>query len=183
MAKNSNAGWKPPDRLGYSSMREVRLTAQGIALSVIAACLIVGAFALGIFLARTVKRETLEQRLLYDRQVYQAFASYPESAHIFQLDVPGQNIGGMVLKPWDQRRRTTMAMTPSVQQAMNAIAGQQIATFAPPALPGGVGLPVQFIIDTTEPFEIENCRNFSLFCFAVPRQLLPSALAERPRPR
>src|ERR1700739_2183114 len=39
------------------------------------------------------------------------------------------------------------------------------------------------IVDTTEPFEIANCRNFSLFCFAVPRQLLPSALAERPRLR
>jgi AraC family transcriptional regulator, positive regulator of tynA and feaB len=36
------------------------------------------------------------------------------------------------------------------------------------------------IVDTTEPFEIANCRNFSLFCFAVPRQLLPRALAERP---
>jgi AraC-like DNA-binding protein len=39
------------------------------------------------------------------------------------------------------------------------------------------------VVDTTEPFEIENCRNFSLFCFAVPRQLLPNALAERPRLR
>jgi len=26
-----------------------------------------------------------------------------------------------------------------------------------------------------------HCRNFSLFCFAVPRQLLPGALVERPR--
>jgi AraC family transcriptional activator of tynA and feaB len=37
------------------------------------------------------------------------------------------------------------------------------------------------IVDTTEPFEIANCRNFSLFCFAVPRRLLSSALAVRPR--
>ena len=37
------------------------------------------------------------------------------------------------------------------------------------------------VVDTTEPFEIANCRNFSLFCFAVPRRLLPDALAERPR--
>jgi AraC family transcriptional regulator, positive regulator of tynA and feaB len=39
------------------------------------------------------------------------------------------------------------------------------------------------IVDTTEPFEIANCRNFSLFCFAVPRQLLPHNIAERPRLR
>jgi len=39
------------------------------------------------------------------------------------------------------------------------------------------------IVDTTEPFEIANCRNFSLFCFAIPRQLLSGSLAERPRLR
>jgi AraC family transcriptional regulator, positive regulator of tynA and feaB len=27
------------------------------------------------------------------------------------------------------------------------------------------------LADTTEPFEIANCRNFKLFCFAIPRQL------------
>ena len=37
------------------------------------------------------------------------------------------------------------------------------------------------LADTTEPFEIANCRNFKLFCFAVPRQLLPKGLLERPR--
>jgi AraC family transcriptional activator of tynA and feaB len=37
------------------------------------------------------------------------------------------------------------------------------------------------LADTTEPFEIANCRNFRLFCFAVPRQLLPKGLLERPR--
>ena len=37
------------------------------------------------------------------------------------------------------------------------------------------------IADTTEPFEIANCRDFQLFCFAVPRHLLPSGFCERPR--
>jgi AraC-like DNA-binding protein len=37
------------------------------------------------------------------------------------------------------------------------------------------------IADTTEPFEINNCRSFRLFCFAVPRHLVPAALFERPR--
>ena len=102
--------------------------------------------------ATSAPNATLEQRLLYDRQVYQLFAGYPETAHVFQLDVPGTNIGGMVLKPWDQRSHTTMALGRGVQQAMNGIAGQQIVVFPPPPLPGGVGLPVQFVIGTTEPF-------------------------------
>ena len=37
------------------------------------------------------------------------------------------------------------------------------------------------VVDTTEPFEIANCRNFRLFCFAVPRHLLPDNFSERPR--
>jgi AraC family transcriptional regulator, positive regulator of tynA and feaB len=37
------------------------------------------------------------------------------------------------------------------------------------------------IVDTTEPFEIANAHDFKVFCFAVPRQLLPAAFCERPR--
>jgi AraC family transcriptional activator of tynA and feaB len=37
------------------------------------------------------------------------------------------------------------------------------------------------LADTTEPFEIANCRDFKLFCFAVPRRMLPAALLDRPR--
>jgi AraC family transcriptional regulator, positive regulator of tynA and feaB len=37
------------------------------------------------------------------------------------------------------------------------------------------------LADTTEPFEIANCYDFKLFCFAVPRRLLPKELLDRPR--
>ena len=37
------------------------------------------------------------------------------------------------------------------------------------------------IVDTTEPFEIANNHNFQLFCFAVPRHLLPDHISDRPR--
>ena len=37
------------------------------------------------------------------------------------------------------------------------------------------------LVDTTEPFEIANSCDFRLFCFAVPRRLLPSCLRVRPR--
>jgi AraC-like DNA-binding protein len=39
------------------------------------------------------------------------------------------------------------------------------------------------IVDTTEPFEIANSHDFKLFCFAVPRRLLPNGLLDRPRLR
>jgi AraC-like DNA-binding protein len=37
------------------------------------------------------------------------------------------------------------------------------------------------LADTTEPFEIANCHDFKLFCFAAPRRLLPKGLLDRPR--
>jgi multidrug efflux pump len=102
--------------------------------------------------ATSAPNSTLAQRLLYDRQVYEAFARIPETAHVFQLDVQGQDISGMVMKPWDQRTRTADVLQPIVQQTLGKIAGQRIVAFQPPPLPGGVGLPVQFVIGTTEPF-------------------------------
>ncbi len=99
---------------------------------------------------------TLAQRQLYSREVYQTFVSHPETAHVFQLDVPGQSIAGMVFKPWDQRVKTTNELQPVVQQELNRIAGVRVAAFQPPPLPGSFGLPVQFVIGTTEPFQRLN---------------------------
>ena len=99
---------------------------------------------------------TLQQRQLYSKQVYRIFASHPETEHVFQIDVPGQSIGGMVFKPWDKRAKTTNDLQPVLQQELNKVAGVRIAAFQPPALPGSFGLPVQFVIVTTEPFERLN---------------------------
>jgi AraC-like DNA-binding protein len=37
------------------------------------------------------------------------------------------------------------------------------------------------LADTTEPFEIAHCDKFKLFCFAVPRRVLPKGLLDCPR--
>jgi multidrug efflux pump len=95
---------------------------------------------------------TLQQKLLYSRQVFEAFSKFPEMDHVFQIDVPGQSIAGMVLKPWDQRARTSNQLQPIIQKQLGEIAGARIAAFQLPPLPGSQGLPVQFVITTTEPF-------------------------------
>jgi multidrug efflux pump len=99
---------------------------------------------------------TLQQRQLYSKEVYRIFASHPETEHVFQLDVPGQSIAGMVFKPWDQRAKSTNELQPVLQQELGKVAGVRIAAFQPPALPGSIGLPVQFVITTTDPFERLN---------------------------
>ncbi|MFZ5779300.1 MAG: efflux RND transporter permease subunit [Pseudomonadota bacterium] len=109
-----------------------------------------------ITLATAAPNATIDQRLMYSRQVYDVFKSHPETDHVFQLDVPGQSIAGMVLKPWDQRTRTAAELMPVVQQEVNQIAGAQVVAFQPPPLPGSQGLPIQFVITTTGDFQQLN---------------------------
>ncbi|MHB1245398.1 MAG: efflux RND transporter permease subunit [Sulfuriferula sp.] len=99
---------------------------------------------------------TLKQREAYGAQVRDVFNSFPETGHIFQLNSPTQAITGMVLKPWDERTRTTNQLQPLVQKDLGKIAGTQNAIFQPPPLPGARGLPIQFVITTTEPFSQLN---------------------------
>jgi multidrug efflux pump len=109
-----------------------------------------------ITLSSAAPDATLRQRLVYADQVYKKFINHSENDHVFQLDVPGQSIGGMVLKPWDQREKTANELQPIVQEEMNQIAGARIAAFQPPPLPGSSGLPVQFVIGSTESFDQLN---------------------------
>ena len=112
----------------------------------------------GVVITQSVSapNATLQQRQLYSQQVYKIFAAHPETAHVFQLDVPGQSIAGDVFKPWDQRTLTSNQLQPVFQQELSKVAGARIVAFQPPPLPGSFGLPVQFIIQTTERFERLN---------------------------
>jgi len=112
----------------------------------------------GVIITQSIPapNSTLQQRQLYAQEVYRIFKSHPETDHVFQLDVPGFRIGGMVLSPWDQRSKTTNELQPVLQQELNQVAGVRVAVFQPPPLPGSFGLPVQFVIGTTEPFERLN---------------------------
>ncbi len=102
---------------------------------------------------------SLAQTQLYSDQVNKIYRSFPETERIFQLDgVSGLNssIVGMGLKPWDQRTRTSNELQPLVQNALNNITGGIIAVFQLPPLPGARGVPIQFVIQTTEGFDLLN---------------------------
>ncbi|WP_336799769.1 efflux RND transporter permease subunit [Kaistia sp. MMO-174] len=99
---------------------------------------------------------TLQQKLLYSSQVHGIMAGYPETAHVFQIDAPSTSIAGMVFTPWDQRTRTTNDLQPVIQQQLNGVAGVRAAAFQLPPLPGSQGLPIQFVLSTTDSFERLN---------------------------
>ncbi|KJC56245.1 acriflavine resistance protein B [Bradyrhizobium sp. LTSPM299] len=96
---------------------------------------------------------TLQQKLLYSAEVYRRISAHPETAGVFQLDLIGSSIAGWVLKPWDKRDKTAAELQPALQQEMAGIAGAKIVAFQLPPLPGASGLPIQFVIQTTDPFD------------------------------
>ncbi|HEX5489411.1 MAG TPA: efflux RND transporter permease subunit, partial [Rhodanobacteraceae bacterium] len=102
---------------------------------------------------------TIDQMALYSRQVYNIAKALPEYTHIFQVDgSQGVNSGfaGIMLKPWGERSRSATEIQQAVQQKLDNIAGARVAVFQFPSLPGAFGLPVQFVIKTTEPFQNLN---------------------------
>jgi multidrug efflux pump len=96
---------------------------------------------------------TIEQSATYDSMLNAAFLAHANVDHTFQFDLPAQDIIGEVLKPWNQRKITATGMQNALQTEANMIdPGQQVAMIQPPSLPGSQGLPVQFVIKSTDDF-------------------------------
>jgi multidrug efflux pump len=102
---------------------------------------------------------TTEQMQTYAQQIFDVAKALPEYEQMFQLTgVPSTNQGfsGVLFKPWEQRTRSAKELQQALQAGWNNIAGARVAAFQFPPLPGSSGLPVQFVISTTEPFENLN---------------------------
>ena len=100
-----------------------------------------------------------DQMEVYAEQMYGIAKDIPEYKQMFQLTgVPTINagLGGVLLKDWGDRSHSQHQVQVELQQKWNNIAGGRVAAFPLPALPGSSGLPVQFVITTTEPFENLN---------------------------
>jgi multidrug efflux pump len=96
---------------------------------------------------------TTAQSASYDSMLNAAFLAHANVDHTFQFDLPAQDIIGEVLKPWNQRKITATGMQNALQTEANMIdPGQQVAMIQPPSLPGSQGLPVQFVIKSTDDF-------------------------------
>jgi len=99
---------------------------------------------------------TLTQTAIYARQVQALLGALPEYITSFQMNGilgPNGGFGGVILQPWSKRKRSAHAIQVDLQARYNQIAGARIAAFAFPPLPGGgLGLPLQFVVKTTESY-------------------------------
>jgi multidrug efflux pump len=100
---------------------------------------------------------TLDQTNLFANQVYDVYHSFPESDSLFQITGPGGGFGGMVVKPWSQRKKTTQQLLVESSAKLSKIAGVRVIPLTPPPLPGGGNFPVDFVImSAAEPQEVSQ---------------------------
>jgi multidrug efflux pump len=89
---------------------------------------------------------TIDQTNIYTDQVYDVYKSFPESQSIFQITSPNGGFGGMVTKPWSERKKTAQQLLVASTGPLSKIPGIRVIPLTPPALPGGGNFPVDFVI-------------------------------------
>jgi multidrug efflux pump len=113
----------------------------------------------------------------YADELHRIAKTEPEYMQMFQITgspVINQGIGGVVFKPWDQRKRSAEVLQKDLQMKWGALPGARVAAFQFPPLPGTQGLPVQFVINTSDSFAnlnevaqkvLDEARNSGMFFF------------------
>jgi len=96
---------------------------------------------------------TLEQLLPFADQVESIFQDTPEFDHSFQLTFPSGGFGGLVVKPWGERKRSIFPIQAEVFGKTSQITGIRAPMFLPAALPSAGTFPVEFVIASTASHE------------------------------
>lgn len=97
---------------------------------------------------------TIDQTSFYAHALNDELMKVPEEAQTFQLTFQDRAFSGLVLKSWDQRKRTVFQVAPEVQAKVNRIPGIRSFVATPPSLPGGGQFPVEVVIGATAEPEI-----------------------------
>ena len=87
------------------------------------------------------------------QRLFREARGVPEVAHIFVINgFPSVRaaFAGLLLKPWDERKRNQKEVLTELGPKFLAVPTAQVQAFSPPALPGSTGgPPMQFVIRTT----------------------------------
>ncbi|MCF6808356.1 efflux RND transporter permease subunit [Thiotrichales bacterium 19S9-12] len=114
----------------------------------------------------------------FNKPLEEIFKDFPDKRAFFIVDgVPSssQIMGGVMLKPWDERSTTQMELKPILQNEVKSIAGLNTFVFEQAPLPGSdFGAPIQFVLTSTLGYEelntlsqdlIQKAKNSKLFLY------------------
>ncbi|HVT44308.1 MAG TPA: efflux RND transporter permease subunit, partial [Thermoanaerobaculia bacterium] len=103
---------------------------------------------------------TLDQTSMFAAEIDEVYRSFPETRATFQIIYPTGGFGGMVTKASNERTKDTAQLQMEASMASANIAGIRAIQIVPPALPGGDGFPVDFVIaSTAEPAQLVELGN------------------------
>ena len=92
----------------------------------------------------------LDYLTTYTDDLTKTFMAIPERQNLFAIDgFPNthQAFMGLILKPWDQRKRSDLSVMGELQPKFKAVSGVNIFATAPSAIPVGAGdLPIEFVL-------------------------------------
>ena len=97
---------------------------------------------------------SLDQIAFYAHALNDELMKVPEQAQTFQLTFQDRAFSGLVLKPWEERKRTAFQVAPEVQAKVSRIPGIRAFVATPPSLPGGGQFPVEMVIGSTAEPEV-----------------------------
>lgn len=103
-------------------------------------------------LVKTPQYANLDYMEKATAQLGAAAGKIPEGEHVFLINGSSgvhQGFGGLILKPWEDRKRTQKEIMGALQPKFAEVTGAEILAFSPPSLPGSTGgPPVQFVVRT-----------------------------------
>lgn len=92
---------------------------------------------------------TIDQNVIFASQVQKMFESVPEYENSFQLTGSTFGFAGIILKPWSERKRSSIQIQESLQAPAANIAGLQVIVTTPEPLPSGGQFPIELVIRST----------------------------------
>jgi multidrug efflux pump len=91
----------------------------------------------------------------YTNRINQIFSSFPSVSDYFTINMPGNAMSGVIMKPWEERSVSQRQLNTELQPKLKGnVAGVRAIVYPLPSLPvGGSPLQIQFALNTIEPFE------------------------------
>ena len=114
---------------------------------------------IALVMSTAAPNTSLEQLSRYTAALIRSYEDLPETEQTFLFNgsigsnsaVNNLALSGIVLRPWSERSRSLMDLLPDLQHQASQITGLQSVAFSLPAMPGaGSGLPVEFVISSTD---------------------------------
>jgi multidrug efflux pump len=92
---------------------------------------------------------TIEQNVLYAKEVQKMFTAVPEYQQSFQITGAQFGFSGILLKPWSERKRTSIQIQEGLQGPAASIPGINVIVTTPEPLPSGGQFPIELVIRST----------------------------------